>query len=181
MKNANPLSGVPLGWRFWAVWMLLAASVDGASAAKPRPPSKTVEDVFQISLGEKVLHLQLAVTPSEQQRGLMERRSLKPDHGMLFVFERPQTMSFWMRNTPLPLDIGFFDSAGVLREYYPLYPFDENAVRSMGSNLQFALEMKQGWFRENKIPVKTALDLKALAAALEARGFKAKDYLDSAR
>lgn len=161
--------------------MLLVASVASASAAKPRPPSKTVEDVFQISLGEKMLYLQLAVTPVEQQRGLMERRFLKPDHGMLFVCGRPKTLSFWMRNTPLPLDIGFFDSAGVLREFYPLYPFDENAVRSMGSNLQFALEMKQGWFRENKIPIKTTLDLKALSAALEARGFKAKDYLDNSR
>ncbi len=157
--------------------MLLAAFFGSACAAKSGQPPKTVDDVFQISLGEKVLFLQLAVTPLEQQRGLMERRSLKPDHGMLFVFERPQTMSFWMRNTPLPLDIGFFDSAGVLREYYPLYPFDENAVRSIGSNLQFALELPQGWFREHKIAVKTALDLKALSAALEARGFKAKTYL----
>ncbi|MBP8257654.1 MAG: DUF192 domain-containing protein [Opitutaceae bacterium] len=157
--------------------MLLVTLVASAGAAKSGHPAKTVDDVFQISLGEKVLNLQLAVTPLEQQRGLMERRSLKPDHGMLFVFERPQVMSFWMRNTPLPLDIGFFDSAGVLREYYPLYPFDENPVRSIGSNLQFALEMSQGWFRENKIPVKTAFDMKALSAALEARGFKAKDYL----
>lgn len=164
------------GWVAVLLAVVVMAPLSSAAAVAKTPP-KTVEDVFAIPLGEKVVYLQLAVTMPEMQRGLMERQNLKPDHGMLFVYEHPQAMSFWMRNTPLPLDIGFFDASGTLREYYPLYPYDENTVRSVGSKLQFALEMKQGWFRENKVLVKAQLDLKAVAAALEARGFDSKKYI----
>ncbi|MBE7537557.1 MAG: DUF192 domain-containing protein [Opitutaceae bacterium] len=168
---------MPWGWRFFAGCMFVILAVLPSAGDKPGQAPKTVADEFEISLGGKVLFLQLAVTPAEQQRGLMERRDLKPGHGMIFVFERPQAMSFWMRNTPLPLDIGFLDASGVLREHYPLYPYDENVVRSRSSELQFAVELKQGWFRENKVFVDAKLDMKALAAALEARGFNSKDYL----
>ena len=106
----------------------------------------------------------------------MERRDLGRDDGMIFVYEKPQQMSFWMRNTPTALDIGFFDSAGVLREVYPLYPFDERSVTSHSDQLQFALELNQGWFRANDVKPGAQLDLKALGAALKARGFDPKRY-----
>ena len=64
---------------------------------------------------------------------------------MIFVFPRPQQMSFWMRNTELPLDIGYLDPDGTLREVYPMYPHDEKSVPSVARR-QIALEMNQGWF-----------------------------------
>ena len=70
---------------------------------------------------------------------------------MLFVFDRPKQMSFWMRNTHLPLDIGFLTSDGVLREIYPLYPHDENSRKSIRSDLVFALEVNQGWFKRHGV------------------------------
>ena len=55
---------------------------------------------------------ELARTPAEQQTGLMYRRSLAPDHGMLFVFPAAQQLSFWMKNTYIPLDIIFIRPDG---------------------------------------------------------------------
>jgi len=130
---------------------------------------KTAADWFELSVGGQALRVQLAVTPSEMQRGLMERRDLGDDEGMLFVYARPDQMSFWMRNTPLPLDIGFFDSEGVLREVYALHPFDERPIRSRSLRLQFALEVNRGWFKAHGLAPGAQLDLAALAAALRER------------
>jgi uncharacterized membrane protein (UPF0127 family) len=95
---------------------------------------------------------------------------------MLFVYSRPQRMSFWMRNTPTPLDIGFFDQTGKLLEIYPLHPFDETPVSSKSEQLLLALEMNQDWFRENGVKPGAQIDLKAVFAALETRGFKADQF-----
>ena len=137
---------------------------------------KTAGDFFPIKVGDRVVRLQLAVRPAEMQRGLMERRNLGDDEGMLFVYERPQGMSFWMRNTPTPLDIGFFSADGILQEVYPLHPFDETAVASRGQQLKFALEVNQGWFRANDVKPGAKLDLQALAAALKDRGFEPRRF-----
>lgn len=138
--------------------------------------AKTVADFFPIAVGQKTVRMQFAVRPGEMQHGLMERRDLGRDEGMIFVYEKPQQMSFWMRNTPTPLDIGFFSPEGVLEEVYAMYPFDETSVTSHGERLRFALEMNQGWFRENGVKPGAQLDLKAVAAALKARGFEPARY-----
>ena len=148
------------------------ASASALAASAP----KTVADYFPVKVGNKVVRMQLAVRPAEMQRGLMERRDLGRDDGMIFIYEKPQRMSFWMRNSPTPLDIGFFGPAGVLAEVYPLHPFDETTVASHGDQLQFALELHQGWFRENSVMPGVQLDLKAVAAALKARGFDARKF-----
>ncbi len=145
------------------------------SAAAPAP-MKSAAEFFPIAVGDKVLRLQLAVTGPEMERGLMGRRTLGADEGMIFLFAKPQTLSFWMRNTPLPLDIGYFDAAGRLREHYPLYPFDETSVVSRADDLQFAVEVNQGWFRANQVKRGAVLDLKALAEALRQRGFDPANY-----
>ncbi|MBI4624333.1 MAG: DUF192 domain-containing protein [Verrucomicrobia bacterium] len=133
-------------------------------------------DYFPIKIGDKVVRLQLAVRPEEMERGLMDRRDLGRDDGMIFIYEKSQRMQFWMRNTPTPLDIGFFDQGGKLEEIYPLYPFDERTVSSRSEELRFAVEMNQGWYRDNGVKPGAQLDLKALAAALKARGFEPKRY-----
>lgn len=143
----------------------------GSAAAPPAAAPKTVQDFFPINVGDRSVRMQLAIRPAEMQRGLMERRDLGRDEGMLFLYDRPQRMSFWMRNTPTPLDIGFFRPDGTLAEIYALHPFDENTVSSRGDDLRFALEVNQGWYRENGVKPGARLDLKALAAAVRARGF----------
>jgi uncharacterized membrane protein (UPF0127 family) len=135
------------------------------------PAAKTVADFFTVTVGGRKVRLQLAVTTPEMERGLMERTQLGPDDGMLFVYPRPQAMAFWMHDTPTPLDLGFFGAEGILREVYPLYPFDERTVASRSTALQFALEMNQGWFAAHGVRPGAALDLAAVRAALAARGF----------
>lgn len=181
VKNANPVLR-RAGRRSVALTLLLAAPLLGLvacgkdRAAQPAAAVKTVADFFPIRVGERTVRMQFAVRGDEMQRGLMGRRDLGPDDGMIFVYERPQAMSFWMRNTPTPLDIGFFGPDGTLAEIYPLHPFDETTVTSRGERLQFALEMNQGWYRNHEVKPGTKLDLKAVAAALKARGFEPRRF-----
>lgn len=155
-----------------ALGLLTACGDKAAATAAP----KTVDDYFPIKIGNQTVRMQLAVLPDELQRGLMFRTQLGRDDGMLFVFARKQPMSFWMRNTKLPLDIGYLDGNGVLREIYPMYPLDERAVPSRARDLQFALEMNQGWFKERGVKPGDKLDLNALREALKARDLRPEAF-----
>ena len=66
----------------------------------------------KLTIGKHKLTAEVAVTPAAAQTGLMNRFSLKPDHGMLFVFERPEPLAFWMRNTYVALSIAFIGADG---------------------------------------------------------------------
>jgi uncharacterized membrane protein (UPF0127 family) len=128
------------------------------------------ETYFPIAIGGATLQLQLALTPAEQQRGLMFREALPEGHGMLFLFERPERRSFWMRNTQIPLDIGYFDSDGRLREVYKLFPFDENTVPSASHEILIAVETNRGWFQAHEVAPGATIDMDALTSALQSRG-----------
>jgi uncharacterized membrane protein (UPF0127 family) len=177
VKNANPVCRP-----CWLVLIIFASAVactfTGCDRSTPATDIalKSVADFFEIRLGDKVVRMQIAVREEEMQRGLMERRDLGRNDGMLFVYDHPQRMSFWMRDTPTPLDIGFFNASATLEEIYQLHPFDETTVSSRSSTLSLALEMNQGWYRENGIKPGAQLDTKALAAALKARGFQPEKF-----
>ncbi len=102
--------------RFLARLLIVAAALGAVlvlSGCGGRAPAaaekKTVADYFPIRIGDRAARLQVAVLDPEQQRGLMERTALGADDGMIFVYAQPRQMSFWMRNTLIPLDMGFFD------------------------------------------------------------------------
>lgn len=174
MKNANPVSR-----RYGLIaWLLAAVWLTGCGRAEPAAETPLGADHhFTINVGEKPVEMQLAIAPPEMMRGLMERGLLGRHEGMLFVYTKPQQMSFWMRNTPNPLDIGFFDAEGVLREVYQMYPYDETAVKSRRTDLQYALEMNQGWFAATGVKIGDKLDLAAVAAGVKARGFPLRGFL----
>jgi uncharacterized membrane protein (UPF0127 family) len=155
----------------------IAAIVFAGCGEEQKPKEiRTFADYFPMSIGGKPVRLQLAVQEHEQQRGLMERQSLGADDGMIFLYTKPQQMSFWMRNTLIPLDVAFFDSKGVLREVRTMYPRDERTVSSAGHDLQFAVEMNQGWFRSHGVGVGAKLDLAGLKAAVQARDFAPQQF-----
>lgn len=143
----------------------------GKTEADPAVAKKTVFDHFAIDVGGHTASLQVAVLGPEQERGLMQRLDLGRDEGMIFVNEGPRALSIWMRNTPEPLDLGYLTRDGTIVEIYDLLPLDERPVNSHSEDVQFALEMPKGWFGANGIRPGSRVDMKALADALEARGF----------
>ena len=95
---------------------------------------------------------EIAQTEEERNHGFMERKNIPDGTGMLFIFDRDQILSFWMKNTPHPLSIAYFDSHGKIRNIYDMTPFSLTPIKSTVS-VRYALEVPQGWFRENNINV----------------------------
>jgi uncharacterized membrane protein (UPF0127 family) len=88
---------------------------------------------------------EIAQTQEERNQGLMYRKKLPDGEGMLFIFERDEVLSFWMKNTLIPLSIAFIASDGRIIDIKDMYPHDENSVFSSRS-VRYALEVPQGWF-----------------------------------
>ena len=103
-----------------------------------------------LTIGEHKLTAEVVVTPEQRAVGLMNRFSLKTDHGMLFVFERPEPQGFWMKNTFIPLSIAFIGADGRIVNIEDMRPQTEETHWSKGPAL-YALEMRKGWFAEKGI------------------------------
>jgi uncharacterized protein len=105
--------------------------------------------------GKKVgVRVEIADGPFEQQRGLMYRTSLGEDRGMLFVFQREQPLTFWMKNTRIPLSIAYIDSKGRITDILDMKPLDDKPPHYVSSEpVQYALEVNQGFFDERGVKV----------------------------
>ena len=88
---------------------------------------------------------ELAKTDEERSKGLMFRKKLPDGEGMLFIFDRDQQLSFWMKNTSIPLSIAYISSEGIIIDIKDMKPHDENPVLS-SRMVRYALEVPQGWF-----------------------------------
>lgn len=154
---------------------MLAGCNPGKEASSGEPAG--AEAYFPIGIGKSTLQLQLALTPAEHQKGLMFRKNLADDHGMLFLFERPEQQNFWMKNTSLPLDIGYFNARGKLLEVHKLFPYDESPVVSRSPQILIAVETNRGWYAENEINPGARLNMEALKSAIARRGFTPSAYL----
>jgi len=89
---------------------------------------------------------EVAITDAERSQGLMNRKKLPDGEGMLFVFEHDQQVSFWMKDTLIPLSIAFIASDGRITEIRDLQPKDLSSVNSNSTAIRYALEVAQGWF-----------------------------------
>jgi uncharacterized membrane protein (UPF0127 family) len=88
---------------------------------------------------------EIARTERERERGLMFRKEIKDGEGMLFVFDRDQILSFWMKNTLVPLSIAYISRDGVILEIRELEPGNLRPIVS-GRSCRYALEVPRGWF-----------------------------------
>lgn len=99
----------------------------------------------EMTIGGEKFSIEIAETPQQKERGLMGRKELAADRGMLFVYDNDMRMNFWMKNTAVPLSIAFLAADGTVREIYDMKPFSERNIISRYS-CRYALEVPQGTF-----------------------------------
>jgi uncharacterized membrane protein (UPF0127 family) len=112
-----------------------------------QPKLKTV----RLWLGAEELETELALTPMQNHTGMMFRTNMPENTAMLFVFGRPWAASFYMKNTTIPLSCAYIDPEGSIVEINDLKPLDETPVVAASDDVQYVLEVNQGWFQRHKI------------------------------
>jgi uncharacterized protein len=154
---------------------LVLAGCDGGSAGSggttTSQPGTTVSEestasglrtvTIESSNGDKVeVRVEIADDTPEQMRGLMYRTALAEDRGMLFVFDEEQELSFWMKNTLIPLSIAFVDSEGRIVDIQDMKPLDDDPPHYVSAEpARYALEVNRGFFEERGIKVGDSAEL----------------------
>ena len=95
----------------------------------------------KISVEDKEYTVEVAKTEEERAKGLQDRKSLGDSEGMLFVFDKPQTVGFWMDKTEIPLDIIFIDEDEEVISVYKGKPFSKEIVEE--DDVKYVLEVNQ--------------------------------------
>jgi uncharacterized membrane protein (UPF0127 family) len=122
-------------------------------------PDETAIVGINTARGERVeVQVEIADEANEQKRGLMERTALAEDAGMLFVFPGERPLSFWMKDTLIPLSIAYIDGDGGIVDIQDMQPLDESPHPSVAP-AQYALEVNQGFFAERGVQVGDEADL----------------------
>ncbi len=112
-------------------------------------PAKDIKIIRQDGR-EFIINAEIAEKAEDRNHGFMERKNIPDGTGMLFIFERDQILSFWMKNTPHPLSIAYIDSKGKIRNIYDMTPYSLSSIVSTVS-VRYALEVPQGWYKKNGI------------------------------
>jgi len=99
-----------------------------------------------------IVRAEIVRNHKDMATGLMGRKHLPKNSGMLFDFGSDQPLSFWMKNTYIPLQIAFIDSRGVVQKISSMVPLSTNSVRTNG-NCRYALEVNDGWFDEHNVKI----------------------------
>lgn len=106
---------------------------------------------IKLYVGAEEVSTELAMKPVEIFTGMMWRTNMPENEAMLFVFPSAEPRAFYMRNTLVPLSLAYIDPEGVIAEIHDLQPRDESSVPSQAVNIQFVLEVPQGWFKRHNI------------------------------
>lgn len=118
-----------------------------AGCDKAPPP---VLPTVPMKIGDRTFTLEVADNERDRQKGLMERDALPEDRGMIFVFPREAPLSFWMKNTRIPLDIIYVDSKGKVVSIKQMKPYDRNSTPS-DAPAMFAIELNRGTAEKLKL------------------------------
>jgi uncharacterized membrane protein (UPF0127 family) len=153
-KSAPPLgNGAATGPSTATTTTSRVARTNASTAVPAWPPTKAQPKLRTLKLyaGPKVITAELALSEVEVGTGMMFRTSMAEDEGMLFVFAKPHRTSFYMRNTTVPLSAAYIDSEGTILEIVDLMPLVEKPVEASSENVQYVLEMNQGWFKRHNV------------------------------
>ena len=136
-----------------------AATTEASGGGSENPGEATTSEprivTINASGGERVeVRVEIADDLSEQSRGLMYRTALAEDRGMLFVYPDEEELSFWMKNTLIPLSIAFIDSEGRIVDIQDMKPLDDDPPHYVSAEpAQYALEVNEGFFEERGVEV----------------------------
>ena len=123
------------------------------TTASSTPQTTTVTIVPSGGAAPVEVDAEVADDRAERARGLMERTALAEDAGMLFVFKRERQLSFWMKNTLIPLSIAYIAADGRIVDIEDMEPLDDETKHPSAEPAQYALEVNQGFFEERGIEV----------------------------
>ena len=113
--------------------------------------------LIELKAGKQTLTAEVASTDPDRMQGLMHRRMLPENRGMLFVFPNVAYHGMWMKNTFIPLSVAFIDDKGVIINIEDMQPHTLDAHNAK-QPVRFALEMNLGWFRKHGIAPGTKLE-----------------------
>jgi uncharacterized membrane protein (UPF0127 family) len=134
-------------------------SSDSGSGSANSGVTTTASELRTVTIdasnGKKVnVRVEIADTEAEREKGLMYRTALGEDRGMLFVFDKEQELTFWMKNTLIPLSVAFMDSEGRIVDIQDMKPLDDDPPHYVSAEpSQYALEVNQGFFEEHGVKV----------------------------
>lgn len=107
---------------------------------------------IQIKMNGKIYKIETAAKDNEKSLGLMFRKNLSKDGGMLFIYPKKQFLYFYMKNTFIPLDIAFIDDNNVVVDIQSMQPLDETTIASKDEAM-YALEVNRGFFERIGVKV----------------------------
>jgi uncharacterized protein len=126
----------------------------GSTGSKVTTTASELRTVTIESSGGKEVEVRVEVadTEAEHQLGFMGRTALPEDRGMLFVFDEEQELTFWMKDTLIPLSVAFMDSEGRIVDIQDMKPLDDDPPHYVSAEpAQYALEVNKGFFEERGI------------------------------
>jgi uncharacterized membrane protein (UPF0127 family) len=139
-----------MNWQQWSLRGIVASVCFVAGLAQAQDAPQMDLPRIQIGAGMYIIDTQLAVTPQQREIGLMFRKEMPQQEGMLFVFETPSQQCFWMKNTLLPLTAAFVDDDGTIVNLEDMKPQTLDSHCSKRP-VRYVLEMNLGWFAKKGI------------------------------
>ena len=130
-----------------------APSIDDLLPKQAQPKLRTMK----IYLGAEQMDAELALNAEQERTGMMFRTNIAETDAMIFVFPQPQRASFWMKNCPESLSAAYIGPDGVIEEIRHLEKNDTNSVVAATDNIQYVLEVKDGWFVRHNISPGTVI------------------------
>ncbi|PIM52698.1 hypothetical protein CS062_13075 [Roseateles chitinivorans] len=124
---------------------LLISALSAATPAVAQQIPQTGLPVVELGAGMHLIHAEVARTDEQRAIGLMARKEMAPNAGMIFVFEQPAQQCFWMRNTLIPLSAAFVADDGTIVNIVEMQPLSD-ASHCSTKPVRYVLEMNKGWF-----------------------------------
>ena len=155
--------------RFWIIITFLQVLIFALVSCSKQTNSTSTNNIYELKLGNKTIFAEIAVSEHQKATGLMFRKSMPENNAMIFVFDTPKKMSFWMKNTEIPLDIAFLTKDGEITEIKKMYPHNLNPVKSARSDILYCIETNANWFEKNNVNVGEKLDMQTFNKILKIR------------